>query len=107
MAHSVVEQHLAEVIELARRYPVRRLDLFGSATSNDFDLEHSDVDILVEFDYPAEFDPDFDYVGNYFDLKDGLEEIFGRSVDLVSIAAIKNPYFLREVMATREQLYAA
>ena len=35
---------------MCRKYRVRRLDVFGSATADNFDLESSDVDLLVEFE---------------------------------------------------------
>lgn len=39
---------------ICRRFGVRRLDVFGSASrGTDFDPEHSDVDFLVEFDGTA------------------------------------------------------
>jgi hypothetical protein len=68
-----------------------------------FDLVSSDVDILVEFDVR----PGFDYFGSYFALKEGLERIFDRQVDLLSGSSIRNPYFRQNVMRTKEQLYAA
>ncbi|CAL9674808.1 hypothetical protein SUDANB95_07757 [Actinosynnema sp. ALI-1.44] len=49
----------------------------------------------------------FDYFGSYFALKEGLERIFARPVDLVSGSSIRNPYFRQRVMETGEQLYAA
>lgn len=99
--HPVVETKRGEIAALCRRLGVRRLDVFGSAVSDDFDIEHSDVDVLVEFD---------DEVGGgirlYFALKDGLEQILDRPVDVVSARAIRNPYFEAQVLATRERLYA-
>jgi len=35
---------------LCRRFPVRRLDLIGSAARDDFDPGRSDVDFPAEFD---------------------------------------------------------
>jgi predicted nucleotidyltransferase len=69
-----------------------------------FDIDTSDVDVLVEFDFDC---PGFDYFGTFFALKEGLEEILGRPVDVVSATSIRNPYFRDEVMRTRELLYAA
>ena len=59
--------------------------------------------MLVEFDIR----PGFDYFGTYFGLKEGLEQIFGSPVDVVSVTSIRNPYFRDQVMRTRETLYAA
>lgn len=101
--HEVVASKRAEIDALCRAVGVRRLDLFGSAADGRFDEDTSDVDVLVEFDRR----PGFDYFGSYFALKDGLERILGRPVDVVSATSIRNPYFRAEVMRTREPLYAA
>lgn len=72
----------------------------------DFDTETSDIDVLVEFDVGPGYDPNFDYVGSFFGLKYGLEEMLKRPVDVVSVTSIRNPYFRDTVMRTREPLYA-
>ncbi|WP_410577675.1 nucleotidyltransferase family protein [Amycolatopsis sp. lyj-108] len=101
--HESIELKKREIEELCRTHSVRRLDLFGSAVSDRFDVVSSDVDVLVEFDTG----PGFDYFGTYFDLKEGLEQVLGRPVDLVSVTSIRNPYFKQQVLETRELLYAA
>ncbi len=101
--HEMIEQKRAEIEALSRGLDIRRLDLFGSAVGGSFDPASSDVDVLVEFDLR----PGFDYFGTYFDLKEGLERILGRPVDIVSATSIRNPYFRDQVMRTREPLYAA
>ena len=101
--HELIASKRAEIQALCRRLGVRRLDLFGSALGDRFDEETSDIDVLVEFARK----PGFDYVDAYFALKEGLEDIFGRPVDVVSVTGIRNPYFRDEVMRTRELLYAA
>jgi uncharacterized protein len=101
--HPVVERKRPEIEDLCRTFGVRRLDVFGSAVDGSFDTESSDVDVLVEFDTG----PGFDYVESYFGLKEGLELLFSRAVDLVSVTSVRNPYFRDRVMRTRELLYAA
>lgn len=64
---------------------------YGSAVDGSFDTDSSDVDVLVEFDAG----PGFDYVESYFGLREGLERLFGRAVDLVSVTSVPNPYFPR------------
>jgi uncharacterized protein len=99
----LIEQHRAQLDELCRRYRVRRLDLFGSATRDDFDPQRSDLDFLVEFeDYRLENASD-----RYLGLMVDLEDLFGRRIDLVSTKAIENPYFRKEILRTRVPLYAA
>jgi len=43
----------------------------------------------------------------YFELKENLEKIFGRSVDIVMEEAIKNPIFRKSINQDRVLLYAA
>lgn len=101
---SLVESRVEEVEGICRRHGVERLDLFGSASGEGFDSEGSDLDFVVSFerrDPPALFD-------RYFGLKEDLEVLFGRGVDLVMEEAVKkNPYFAESVAETRVPLYAA
>jgi predicted nucleotidyltransferase len=91
------------VEQLCRRYRVRRLDLFGSATGPKFNPAASDLDFALEYLPEArELYPDA-----YFGLKEDLTALFGRTVDLVMVNAIRNPYFREEVEETRVPLYEA
>jgi predicted nucleotidyltransferase len=99
----VIEVSRREIDDLCRRYGVRRLELFGSATSARFDPNRSDVDFLVEF---AERDHQ-PYADAYFGLAEGLEALLGRAVDLVMTSAVTNPYFLEDIAPSRTILYAA
>jgi predicted nucleotidyltransferase len=98
-----IELHREELQTLCRRFHVRRLDLFGSAARGDFDRERSDVDFIVEFERDTPLHP-FDA---YFGLKEGLETLVGRRVDLVMPGAIKNPYRKASIERDRETVYAA
>ncbi len=89
------------IAELCRRHGVSRLAVFGSAVSSTFDAERSDVDFLVEFAAAA------DGFTAYFALKEDLETLLSRPVDLVMPGALENPYFAASVAATAEDLYAA
>jgi hypothetical protein len=80
---------------------VRRLELFGSATSDRDSI--GDLDFLVEFEA---LDPD-SHADAYFGLLENLEQLFGRSVDLVMTSAITNPYFLMEVAGKRTVVYGS
>lgn len=98
--HELIADRRAEVARLCDTVGIRRLDVFGSATNDMFDVVRSDIDVVVRFAPPPEFD-------RYFDLKEGLERIFERPVDVVIEDDIKNPYFADSVNRTRENLYAA
>lgn len=87
------------ISELCRRLGIRRLDVFGSATTDQFTAD-SDVDVLVQF----ERDPG-DLFNRYFDLKEGLEQIFGRPVDVVVEESLKNPYFKLAIEQMRKNSY--
>lgn len=99
-----ISSHREELRELCRRFHVRRLDLFGSATGDDFDLAHSDLDFLVEFDRAA---PGAMSFKTFFGLKEALEALFGRSIDLVEPSAILNPYLKQSVERSRESVFEA
>jgi predicted nucleotidyltransferase len=87
---SLTESKRHDLAELCRRYNVRNLELFGSATGIGFDPNSSDLDFLVEFDSVREGQ----CARRYFGLLFALEDVLGRHVDLVETAAIRNPYFL-------------
>ena len=100
--HPMIEERLPDVRDICRRHHVTHLELFGSAATTDFDPAHSDLDFLVEFSSEA----DAPWMGDYFDLKQDLEALFGRRVDLVMPGAVRNPYFRRNISAHRTVLYA-
>ena len=97
-----IERHREEVATLCRRAHARRLDIFGSAVRDDFDPVTSDLDFLVEFD---DLSPT-QYAEAYFELKESLEGLFGKPVDLITEANLENPYFRDRVESERLPLYA-
>jgi predicted nucleotidyltransferase len=103
MIHEI-EVHHEELQALCRRFHVRRLDLFGSATRGDFDPEHSDIDFLVEFDREH---PEALSFGTYFGFKEALEALLGRPVDLVEPGAVRNPYPKASIEGSRELVFEA
>jgi len=100
--YQLTDEKKARIAELCRHHRVRRLDLFGSAAGADFDPSRSDLDVLVEFEVLGEGK----YADAWFDLHAALEEFFGRTVDMVPAAAVRNPYFSAELERTRRGLYA-
>lgn len=99
---SLVSPKLPEIEALCRFHGVRRLDLFGSAARGDTTAD-SDLDFLVDLGdrQPA------DYARAYFGLKDALEALFGRPVDLVTPPALANPHFRARIESERVGLYAS
>jgi predicted nucleotidyltransferase len=99
---AIVEEQKPELSELCRRYQVERLDVFGSATTERFAPDQSDLDFVVRF---GDRQPTGDYADRYLDFAEALERLFHRPVDLVTEESIRNPFFRREIEATRQLLY--
>ncbi len=72
--HSIIQKIKKARPELQRRYPIKEIAVFGSFARNE-QTESSDLDILVAFERPIGWD--------VIDLKDELEDILDRKVDLV------------------------
>jgi len=75
---STLQNHLNTLDNLG----VKSLALFGSAARNQATPD-SDLDFLVEFQGPATLD-------GYMDLKFFLEDLFQKSVDLVTRRSLKS-----------------
>jgi predicted nucleotidyltransferase len=101
--HPLVDTKRAQLVALCRNRGVKRLELFGSAARDDFDAERSDLDFLVDLGD----DPCTSPLDAYFGLKDELEALFNRPVDLVSDGSIRNPYVLASIQRDKRLLYPA
>jgi predicted nucleotidyltransferase len=101
--HPEIEARLEPLRQLCARHHVARLDLFGSATGDEFDPERSDVDFLVELQ-PMSYE---EHADAFFGLREDLERLFGRHVDLLEPGPIRNPYLKRSIDPSRQALYAA
>lgn len=94
------DKSLDKIKKLCEQYKVKTFSAFGSVTRNDFS-NNSDIDFVVEFD---ENDP-FEYTNLYFQLKDKLEKILKRQIDLIEYRAIKNKYFKKELEENKVLIY--
>jgi len=96
----LIEINIARIIELCKRYRVKTLYVFGSILTTRFS-DSSDVDMEVDFnEMPLE-----EYVENYLDLKEALEKLFGRDVDLLESKAIQNPILRNNINNSRKLVY--
>ncbi len=87
-----------EIAMFCERNEIRKLALFGSVLRDDFD-DHSDIDVLVEFEPQAK--------PGLFDLSRmsrELEEIMGRRVDLLT-AGFLSKYFRQQVQDETQVIY--
>jgi predicted nucleotidyltransferase len=88
----VLEKLLECKPDLQVNFGVEKIGLFGSY-SREEQTEDSDVDILVTFSNPIGWE--------FIDLKDQLESVLQKKVDLVTMSAIKpqlKEKILREVI---------
>jgi predicted nucleotidyltransferase len=99
----LVEKQIGRLDELCRNYRVKRLEVFGSASNPArFSEKTSDLDFIVEFQpmSPGE------HAKAYMSLLAQLQDLFGRSIDLIEIKAVANPYMLESINETRSPIYA-
>lgn len=96
----LLENNISQIVALCRKHKVSKLFAFGSILTNRFNDE-SDVDFLVSFNKSEVTD----YFDNYFDFKYSLEDLLGRTVDLLEEQTIKNPYLKKNVDATKSLIY--
>ncbi|MCF0174490.1 MAG: nucleotidyltransferase domain-containing protein [Bacteroidales bacterium] len=98
--NTILKAYLPTISALCRKHNVDKLFVFGSVLTDEFKVD-SDIDFVVDFnDIPLA-----DYADNYFDLKASLQNLVGRSVDLVEYKSISNPFFLRSVDSTKQLIY--
>ena len=100
-----IEEKREAFAALCRRYGVARLEVFGSAARGiDFDPKRSDFDFLVEFDQRSDVPP----LKQFFGFAEALEQLLGRSVNLVERAAIeksRNYIRRRAILRDAETVY--
>lgn len=93
-----------EIETICRQYEVRRLRLFGSALTNEWDSATSDFDFLVEYKPESQSLPAFDQLVG---LQLSLEDLLGRNVDVVNWDTARNRFFRESAEAEARELYAA
>ncbi|HTC51017.1 MAG TPA: nucleotidyltransferase domain-containing protein [Steroidobacteraceae bacterium] len=92
-----------EIAHLCQRYAVRSLAVFASALREDFDPDHSDIDLAAQFAASAECSPDRQYA----DFKAELEQLLKCRVDLVALTALPESRLRRHILLTQTLLYDA
>ena len=88
------------IARLCARWKVRELSLFGSVAAGR-STARSDVDLLVTFRPRSGWN-----LLDFVRLKEELEELFGRPVDLVDEGALANPFRRKSILEARKVLYA-
>lgn len=101
MVIPLITANRAAITAVCQRYGVVRLELFGSAAKGAFDDATSDLDFVVDL---GPYGPDV--TKRYLRFAESLEALFGRPVDLLTVRSIRSQYFINELNATRQVLYA-
>ncbi|MEZ6234224.1 MAG: nucleotidyltransferase family protein [Phycisphaerales bacterium] len=89
------------IADFCRRWKIVEFALFGSVLREDFGPE-SDVDVLVTFAADAPW--------SYWEwprMIEELESVFGRPVDLVEKASVKNPFRRHRILSTHRVIHHA
>jgi uncharacterized protein len=96
----VISDNLSAIKALCEKHKVNQLFVFGSAVSGNF-TDKSDVDLLYKFNTSAVAD----YFINFFELKENLEKLLKRPVDMVPYENLQNKYFIESVEKSKIVLY--
>jgi hypothetical protein len=97
---NLIELNKDKLTELCDKHKVKELYSFGSILTEKFN-NTSDIDLLIQFHHIELLD----YFDNFMELKEELEELFQRPVDLVEIQAIRNPIFRRVIEREKQLIY--
>jgi len=94
-------KQVTDFTALCQIHKVRYLYAFGSSTTDKFNDETSDIDLLVEIDDP---DP-IERGEKLLSLWDAFETFFHRKVDLLTDSSIRNPYLRKSIDSTKILIY--
>ena len=101
-----MELPLEAIARACQKHGVSELAVFGSVLRADFDPARSDVDFLVRF-----IDNDAGpWAHKFMDMKEELEALIGRSVDVVDWRGIEqstNPYRRNHILKHARSFYVA
>ena len=104
--HLRIDLPMEAIARLCQKYKVSEAAVFGSVLREDFDPQRSDVDFLVRF-----IDNDAGpWMVKFLDIKEELEAILGRKVDVVDWGGIEqstNPYRRNHILKHARTLYVA
>ena len=99
---ALIEDNRTAIVDLCRQFGVRKLALFGSAATGEFDPATSDLDFVIEF---SDYGPG---VGRRFmRFAVALEDLLARPVDLVFESVLRDPDFRQAVLETQEMFFDA
>jgi hypothetical protein len=101
MLKTLVQLHSNEFVDLCRSHKVDKVYAFGSAINDRFDIESSDIDLVVQLD----IDDPADRGEALLSFWDRLEDLFKRRVDLLTEDSIRNPFLKSNINRTKKLIY--
>lgn len=104
MLNPIIQNNIPAIAALCRKHKVASLSVFGSVCTDKFS-NTSDVDFLVSY-FQDQIAVE-DYADNFFELTDGLEQLLGKKIDLVTEKSLQNPFFIQSVQQTKTNVYVA
>lgn len=97
----LIKSNYAGLVDLCRSHNVDKLYLFGSAATDQFNSDKSDIDLLVTLDISNPVDRGEALLS----LWDKFESLFNRKVDLLTETSIKNPFLKNSINRTKKLIY--
>ena len=88
-----------QIRAFCEKWSVAEFSLFGSVLRDDFRPD-SDIDCLVTFEATARWD-----LWDIIDMRDELKAMFGREVDIIERAALRNPHRRKAILSSAERIY--
>lgn len=90
-----------KIADFCQRWKITEFAVFGSVLREDFGPD-SDIDVLVTFQSDAPWS-----MWDLLDMRKELQDLFGRDVDIVEKAGLRNPFRRHNILNNMEVIYAA
>lgn len=85
--------------DFCKKWKISEFALFGSVLTDEFRPD-SDIDVLVSFEPESGWG-----LWDLVDMKEELEAMFGRKVDVVQKAGLNNPFRRKHILDHRKVIY--
>ena len=95
-----ITQHIEKIKQLCQAHQVKKVYAFGSVVTHRFHSK-SDIDLLVELE-PM---PPLEKGEALLSLWEGLEQLLGRKIDLLTDQPIKNQVLKQNIEKTKCMIY--
>ncbi len=100
---NLIQAHITQINALCASHEVDKLYAFGSVLTPYFDANgRSDIDFYISMNKHLEPVVKGEQI---LDLWLNFEKLFERKIDLITDTSIKNPYFQKEIDATKTIIY--